>query len=518
MMNPRTIPAAPSGAPVFHCRQSLSHLPVKLLLPLFLVLSAIMSADSALAGSRRTVSEPGALMADSATGANDCRPASLSIDDRLIRGGLLYDVAADAVIWEKNAHQPLPIASLTKMMVALIAMEDITAGRVRLDDKVRVTAQAAAMKGSKINLKTGCHVTVEELLKAAMIASGNDAAYLLAQHLGGGESSFVRRMNKRARQLGMTDTRYANPTGMPERDSRNDNRSSPTDLLTLALEMLQYDFLVEISGMPNAIITQDERPIHLRNHNALVSIYEDVDGFKTGFTNNAKYCLVATANKEGRRLVSIVLGAPGRNLRNDFSATLINRYYNALGLGELTPKTGFALASCPPKKFIAEKIIGRPAPAKHTGPSLTVRSPRYHRVAKGETLFAIARNHGCTVSDLKTWNNLHSANRIEYGRKLVIRDGGVQAKIAPEKTNKGRKLLASNKTSKKAVKGSKSANARKKADSRVVRTYKIRRGDTLYEIAKKFDGVSVNAIMKTNRIKNARDLKPGKTIKIVLDA
>lgn len=458
--------------------------------PILAAIFAIMSVTAAHASS------PGKAEMLLPDKADACKPADISLHDKSIRAGLLYDVSADAVVWEKNRYEAFPIASLTKMMVAFLAMEDIADGKVDLSTIVKVTPEAAKMNGSKVYLRTGCCLTVEALLKAAMISSGNDAAYLLAQFLGGTEPAFVRRMNRRAARLGMNDTFYSNATGMPARDSRNDNRSSPADLLLLSMEMLKYKDLLEIAGMDKAIITQDNRPINLRNHNGLVATYDDVDGFKTGFTLNAKYCLVATANKGGRRLISIVLGASGRNARNQFTAGAISSYYEALGMGGLEPKTGFEAAHCGRKSPVATvaRETGLRKKAKADGNS------RFYQVRKGDTLFRIAARNGCEVSQLKAWNHIRG-NAIHPGQKLAIHPTFSEIEKAGNR-------LAKNK---------KSGVAKSDAAAKV-RLYKVRRGDTLWKIAQKFEGVTVQGIMKANRIKKAKDLKPGTTLKIVMDA
>ncbi|RJP89949.1 MAG: LysM peptidoglycan-binding domain-containing protein [Desulfobacteraceae bacterium] len=448
----------------------------------------------------------------SSEGNNFCQPADidLKLKDKCLRAGLLYDVSADAVVWEKNRNQAFPIASLTKMMVALIAMEDVFDGKVDLETIVKVTPEAAKMNGSKVYLRTGCCLTVEELLKAAMISSGNDAAYLLAQFLGGTESAFVNRMNKRARQLGMNSTNYSNSTGMPARDSRNDNRSSPSDLLLLSLEMLKYKDLIEIAGMSNAVITQDHRTINLRNHNGLVAVYEDVDGFKTGFTQNAKYCLVATANKNGRRLISIVIGVSGRQTRNQFVATAISRYYEALGMGGLEPKTALASAQCVKKNTVASVSVSK-SKSKEKPQSAAASKGQVHRVKKGDTLYKIASRYGCGVEELKTWNQIRG-NRINPGQILAVN----QTHSTGQTLSKGAIKDHSAQKSKAAV--AKKAVVEKNTGARTVHLYTVRPGDTLWKIAQKFDGISVKDIMKENRIRRAKTLKPGTTLKIVMDA
>jgi len=498
-MTERNRRIAPAGAFPFH--------PFCFLLT---VVCLIVCASPSQAVSDRRLPESNANMdVPASANAGYCKPADIILYDNAIRAGLLYDVSAGSVVWEKNRNQSLPIASLTKMMVALIAVEDIFDGKISLDTTVKVTPEAAKMNGSKVYLRTGCCLSVEELLKAALISSGNDAAYLLAQFLGGTESAFVNRMNKRAAQLGMNNTYYSNSTGMPARDSRNDNHSSPSDLLILSLEMLKYKDLLEIAGMSKAVITQDQRTINLRNHNGLVAVYDDVDGFKTGFTQNAKYCLVATANKGDRRLISIVLGASGRNVRNQFTATAISHYYEALGMGGLEPKTGSAVAQCVKVKKTPVSQISKETEtvvASNSGDS------RVYRVRRGDTLFNIANKYGCGIAELKAWNQIRG-NRLDPGMKLTIyqplpgRDSGDYSARA----KKSSVPVAKNKIAKSKV-------AEKNVGSRTVRIYTVRRGDILWKIAQKFDGITVNDIMKANRIRRAKTLKPGTTLKIVMDA
>ena len=405
-----------------------------------------------------------------------CQPAEIDVNDRLVRAGLLYDISADAVVWEKHKDRTFPIASLTKMMVALIVMEDIFSGQVDMDTLVKVTPQASRIKGSKVHLRKGCRVSVEELLKAALISSGNDASYLLAQFLGGTEYAFVQRMNKRAAQLGMKDTFYSNATGMPAPKSVNDNRSSPSDLLILAREMLSYDQLLDIAGTSNTVITQDKRVIKLRNHNGLVATYSDVDGLKTGFTKNAKYCLVATANKSGRRLIAIALGVSDWKTRNQFVASTISRYYETLGIGGLEPKTRYAAANCNKKKSSSTS-----ASKKAYVSGFNAGESGLHRVKKGETLYKISSKYGCSVAELKSWNRLRGSI-INPGQQLIVR----------------RDFQADSQTSR----------------LRIVSFYKVRPRDTLWNISQKYEGVSVDDIMKVNQIKRARDLKAGTTLKI----
>jgi len=259
----------------------------------------------------------------------------LAPQENLTRAGLLFDVKQKKITWEKDMKNPYPIASLTKMMVALLTVEDIKTGKLEWDTKVRVTREASRMKGSKVFLKYGETFTVRDLMKSAMIASGNDACYLLAQSNGGSEKNFVERMNKRAGQLGMRNTHYSNSTGLPMPNNK-DNYASPYDLLLLANELLKYDEILDISSRKEEYIKHGRKQYAYRNHNKLVIEYQDeVDGLKTGFTNKAGFCIVATANRSNRRLISIVLGVNKSTTRNTIVADMLSNYYSSIGLGKM---------------------------------------------------------------------------------------------------------------------------------------------------------------------------------------
>jgi D-alanyl-D-alanine carboxypeptidase len=446
---------------------------------LFLALARPCCALPDHAGAEPTLNENPALeSADSIEADLPCPCPQIEVNNSIARAGLLYDLASDTIVWEKNMNQAFPIASLTKMMVGLLTIEDIRDNKVGWDTVVRVTPEATRVGGFTVALRAGRSLSVEHLLKAALISSGNDAAFLLAQFLGGTEQNFVHRMNQRAAELGMHATRFTNPTGMPARRSADDNHSSPSDLLILCREMLKHEDLLRIASMDEALIFQGTQPIRLRNHNRLVSVYAEVDGFKTGFTRNAQYCLAATANKDGRRIISIALGVPSRDLRNRFVGNMLCRYYDALGVGTLQPKAG-------PPAVAQANVMPRDASA-----------PAVHRIRKGESLYTISKKYGCTVAQIKTWNRLHG-NLIKPGQQLKIYG-----------TSKA--LYAS------AAPAASTSVASRGADTSVI-YYTVQPGDTLWRISQKYNGVSVQQLMRINNIRRARDLKAGETIKIISD-
>jgi D-alanyl-D-alanine carboxypeptidase len=381
----------------------------------------------------------------------------------------LYDLFSETVVWEKNIHESYPIASLTKMMVGLLAVEDINAGRIAWNTMVRVTPEATRTGGYTVSLKVGCLLSIEDILKAAMISSGNDAAYLLAQSLGGTEKNFVNRMNSRAKQLGMASTVFSNATGMPAPSRIHDNRSSPSDLLILCKEMLKHDKLMQIADMGEASILQENKRIQLKNHNRLVAAFDEVDGLKTGYTRNAKFCLAATASKKHHRVIGIALGVDSSDLRNQFVGNLFSQYYDALGFGSLQPKPGF------PASYAQDTSLAK------------FKASEVYQVRKGDTLYSIAKKYDCSVAQLKNWNRIRK-NTIFTGQRLRIygHSDPLHLTVAPN------------------------------FSSSVV-YYTVKPGDTLWRISQKYNGVSVKKLMQSNGIKQPSKLKAGDTIKIVLE-
>ena len=175
--------------------------------------------------------------------------STLGYEPSLFKAGLIYDYTENRLVWEKNIEQQFPIASLTKMMVALITMEQIQAGKVGIEDLVTISPKATYVGGSNVYLKAGQKLSVGDLLQAAMIRSGNDAAYALAEHVGGTEEDFVRLMNEKAESLGMEYTCFANSTGMPVKSQElSDNESTAADLLLLARDLVKYESILNMTS------------------------------------------------------------------------------------------------------------------------------------------------------------------------------------------------------------------------------------------------------------------------------
>ncbi|MBN7574325.1 D-alanyl-D-alanine carboxypeptidase family protein [Clostridium beijerinckii] len=237
------------------------------------------------------------------------------------RSALLMEPMSGKILYEKNADEKFAPASVTKIMTMLITMEGVDSGKIKLDDKVTCSENAKKMGGSTMLLDTGEIRTVEELLKGVAIASGNDAAVALAEYLGGTEQDFVNMMNKRAQELGMVNTTFKNCNGLPA----DGHMSTAKDIAIMSKELLKHPKVLKYTGTYMDNISEGRKsPIELVNHNKLVRFFEGCDGLKTGFTDEAKYCISATATRNGVRMLSVIMGAPTYKIRNRDAGVLLN--------------------------------------------------------------------------------------------------------------------------------------------------------------------------------------------------
>ncbi|WP_020059412.1 D-alanyl-D-alanine carboxypeptidase family protein [Bacillus sp. 123MFChir2] len=217
------------------------------------------------------------------------------------------------VLFDKNPNEKLPPASMTKIMTMLLIMEQIEKGKLKLTDKVRTSEHAASMGGSQIFLEPGEEMSVDEMLKGIAIASGNDASVAVAEHIAGSEEGFVDRMNKKAKDLGLKNTHFQNPTGLPAKD----HYSTAYDMAVMAKELMKYPLIRKYTGKYEDYLREDtDKKFWLVNTNKLVRFYPGVDGVKTGFTTEAKYCLTASAERNGMRVISVIMGSPTSKERN----------------------------------------------------------------------------------------------------------------------------------------------------------------------------------------------------------
>lgn len=230
-----------------------------------------------------------------------------------VKSAILIERDTGTVMYDNNSHEKLPPASMTKIMTMLLIMEAIDEGRLSMDEKVRASEYAASMGGSQIFLEPGEEMTTRELLKGIAIGSGNDASVALAERIAGSEEAFVDMMNNKAKELGLKNTKFQNTTGLPAED----HFSTAYDMAMMAKELLKYDQITEFTGKYEDYLRENtDKKFWLVNTNKLVRFYPGVDGLKTGFTREAMYCLTATAEKNGMRVIAVVFGAPTSKARN----------------------------------------------------------------------------------------------------------------------------------------------------------------------------------------------------------
>ena len=234
---------------------------------------------------------------------------------------ILAETATGTIIFEKNADERREVASITKLMTALLVMEAIDRGDVKFTDSVQVSQNAEAMKGSQALLDANATYSLEDLLRTTIMASANDSAVALSEYLCGSEEAFVARMNARAGELGMSNTYYVNCTGYPQEGQYTTAR----DVCTLCCEVAKHPLYTKYSSVwIDKLNHPGGRVTDLTNTNRLVRFYQGCDGFKTGSTDAAKYCLAATAEKNGMRLVAIVLGTPVSQTRFDEARAMLD--------------------------------------------------------------------------------------------------------------------------------------------------------------------------------------------------
>lgn len=234
---------------------------------------------------------------------------------------LLMDAGTGTVILEKNADEKRPVASVTKLMTILLVLEALDEGKITLEQEVTVSKAAAGMGGSQALLDAGGIYPLSELLKSLIIASANDSAVALAELLMGSEENFAAAMNRRAQELGLNDTHYVNASGLPAEGQYTTAR----DVAELSREVLKHPTYFEYSGIwMDEIVHKGGRVTQLVNTNRLIRFYEGADGVKTGSTNEAKYCVSATAKRGDERFLAVVLGAPTGAKRFDLAGKLLN--------------------------------------------------------------------------------------------------------------------------------------------------------------------------------------------------
>ena len=237
------------------------------------------------------------------------------------KSAILIDASTGNIIYEKNAHEKLAPASMTKMMSMLLIMEAIDRGELKWNQMITASENASSMGGSQILLETGEKMSVKDLFKGIAVASGNDAVVALSEAIAGTEDEFVKRMNQRAKELGLQDTNFKNPHGL---DTAN-HYSSSYDMSLIAKELVKHEKVLEFTSIYEDYLREGQKnKVWLVNTNKLVRFYDGLDGLKTGYTKEAGYCLTSTAKRGDTRFITVVMGEPDTKTRNSETTSMLD--------------------------------------------------------------------------------------------------------------------------------------------------------------------------------------------------
>ncbi len=241
------------------------------------------------------------------------------------KSAILIEVSTGKILYEKNTNEKYAPASMTKMMSLLLIMENIDNGNLKMDEVIKISKYASSMGGSQIFLEENEIMTVSDLLKGITIGSANDATVALAERIGGTEESFVGMMNEKAKKLNLKNTNFKNSTGLDEAN----HYSTAYDMAIIAKELVKHKTILDFSSIYETYLRTDtDNKFWLVNTNKLVRFYKGVDGLKTGYTEEAGYCLTATINKDDMRLIAVVMGEPTSGIRNNEVSALLDYGYN----------------------------------------------------------------------------------------------------------------------------------------------------------------------------------------------
>lgn len=267
-----------------------------------------------------------------------CIPFSVYAEELIPNAvsGILIEPYSGKIIFEKEKDKEVSVASLTKMVAQIIVLEEVEKGNIKWNDVVTVSKNAADMGGSQIYLSDGEKMTVEDLMKGISVASGNDATVAMAEYISGSEEKFVKKMNKKVKELGLKHTNFVNCTGLDEKG----HFSSAYDMAMIARELIiNHSEILRFSSIYEDYLREDtSNKFWLVNTNKLISQYEGTDGLKTGHTDDAGYCLSATVKRGDLRLIGITLGEKDSKVRNKETIDLLDYGFNNTKLKTLKKK------------------------------------------------------------------------------------------------------------------------------------------------------------------------------------
>ena len=295
------------------------------------------------------------------------RAADFQVD---ARSAIALNMSTGQILFEQNAAEPIPPASLTKIMTMYLVYEQIEQGKLGYQDKVKISDNAEHAGGSRMGAKAGQEITVSALLEGMAVASANDACVAIAEHLSGGHEAFVQKMNEKAETLGMSGSKFYNSNGMPAKGQFTTAR----DMLRLAVDYLQR-FPHSLKLHSQEVSTHDDWVRH--NRNRLLGVCEGVDGLKTGFVRASGYNLISTAQRKGTRIVAVLLGATTARIRNEETRKTLEAAF----AGQLTAKD-LAVKDSGPKIVWQVVNADAPVPAKTAEPAPLPSTP----ATKAQTL------------------------------------------------------------------------------------------------------------------------------------
>lgn len=251
------------------------------------------------------------------------------------KSSILMEASTGEIIYSFNENEKRAPASMTKMMSLILIMEEIENGNLKWNEKIKISENAASMGGSQIYLEAGEIMNVHDLVKGISMASANDAVVALAERISGSEEEFVKKMNKRSRDLGLTNTNFKNATGLDEEG----HYSSAKDMGLIAKELVKHKKILEFSSTYEDYLRQNtNKKFWLVNTNKLIKTYPGMDGLKTGFTENALYCLTATATRNNMRLIGVVMGESDSKTRNSEMSDMLDYGFNMYKINNLLKK------------------------------------------------------------------------------------------------------------------------------------------------------------------------------------
>ena len=283
-----------------------------------------------------------------------CLPVGAAAADLEIAApsAILMDAATGTVLYEKNADELLPPASVTKIMTLLLVMEALDSGKIGWDDMVVTSDAAAAKGGSQVYLEPGEQMSMDEMLKSVVVSSANDCATALAEHVAGSESAFVSMMNQRAAELGMTNTHFVNCTGLDDGEDAAEHLTTARDIAMMSQALLRHDAIRKYTTIWMDTVRNGQ--FGLSNTNKLVRFYEGTTGLKTGFTQGAGHCLSASAQRNGIELIAVVLHCASSTDRFESAKALLD--YGFANYALVTPDLDVELTPIPVKLGVEETV------------------------------------------------------------------------------------------------------------------------------------------------------------------